>query len=112
MFAEMSVLTTTAALACGGEVVETPKIRLPKGNNLISKALATSEPYEIVVLKRMGWSEDASLAHYQILYQNRKRSKKAGWALIGYFVDVSTGKTIHTYQWERKGFITNSVGAH
>jgi MYXO-CTERM domain-containing protein len=63
------------------------------------------EPYEVVVPKNIGWSPDGSLAHYTLKYKNRIRADKKGHAIIGFFVDVATGKTLASYQVEQVGFM-------
>ncbi|MFH2005566.1 MAG: MYXO-CTERM sorting domain-containing protein [bacterium] len=85
------------------------EVKLPSGPNLKTPSPTTTEPYQVVFPKRLSWSPDGGVAHYQLLFQNRKGTPKEGWTVIGYFVDVSTGKTVATYNWEKKGFMCPSL---
>jgi len=108
MILESAFALTTLVLACGGEY-EDPRYGdakvLPTGPNLKTAAPTVVEPYEVVVPKSIGWSPDGSLAHYTLKYKNRIRSDKKGHAIIGFFVDVATGKTLGTYRVELSGFM-------
>lgn len=99
----------TMLLGCGGEEPVMTEVKLPPGPNLKTPSPTTTEPYQVVFPKRVSWSPDGGVAHYQLLYKNRKGSSKSGWTVIGYFVDVSTGKTVATYNWETKGFMCPSL---
>ncbi len=68
-------------------------------------------PFEIVVVRKVSWSSDGSLAHYWLHRENRKEAGKKGKIIIGFFVDVGTGKTLATYQVEQSGVLPKSLKA-
>jgi len=104
MLIEGALALTVALLACDNHPTRKAE-ELPKGPNVRTGARSAVEAREIVLVKKIGWSPDGSLVHYWLQFQNRRCAAKKGLMIIGVLVDVSSGKTLRTYQVEQKGYM-------
>ncbi len=78
----LEMMLTVSLLGCGPEEPEPEKEKLPPGPSLVTPSPTTTEPYEIVLVKKVSWSADGSLAHYWLQHQKRKRDEQKGWVII------------------------------